>query len=213
VTYSGISKHECYCEAKYAWKIWGRGWYCVLIQVTRLLSHVFYLLNDIPNLFLVGLASERSWHILVLCLESSAYMYWTSIGLFSDIWQRMQYCVGFEIFTVVVLKSSVFRDTMLCIMLKVNWRFRGICHLHLAGRRISRARNQRESGWQTATLKMEAVCSSETSVDFQQTTRRYILEDRTLHMQYCFSLDDVEKVNTRNTVNTVKPLFIIFVVG
>jgi hypothetical protein len=25
VTYSGISKHECYCEAKYAWKIWGRG--------------------------------------------------------------------------------------------------------------------------------------------------------------------------------------------
>jgi hypothetical protein len=27
-------------------------------------------------------------------------------------------------------------------------------------------------------LKMEAICSSETSVDFQQTTRRYISEDR-----------------------------------
>jgi hypothetical protein len=30
-------------------------------------------------------------------------------------------------------------------------------------------------------LKMEATCSSETSNDFQRTTRRYIPEDRTLH--------------------------------
>jgi hypothetical protein len=28
---------------------------------------------------------------------------------------------------------------------------------------------------------MEAICSSETSVDFHRTTRRYILEDGTLH--------------------------------
>jgi hypothetical protein len=33
-------------------------------------------------------------------------------------------------------------------------------------------------------LKMEAICSSETSVDTQRTTRRYIPEDGTLH---CFS--------------------------
>jgi hypothetical protein len=32
-----------------------------------------------------------------------------------------------------------------------------------------------------STLKMEAICSSETSVDFQRTTRPYILEDTTLH--------------------------------
>jgi hypothetical protein len=32
-----------------------------------------------------------------------------------------------------------------------------------------------------STLKMEAICSSETSVDSQQTTRRYIPEDGTLH--------------------------------
>jgi hypothetical protein len=31
------------------------------------------------------------------------------------------------------------------------------------------------------TLKMEAIYSSETSVDTQQTTRRYISEDGTLH--------------------------------
>jgi hypothetical protein len=29
---------------------------------------------------------------------------------------------------------------------------------------------------------MEAVCSTETSVDFQRTTRRYIPEDRTLNI-------------------------------
>jgi hypothetical protein len=35
------------------------------------------------------------------------------------------------------------------------------------------------------TLKMEATCSSEISVDFQQTTRRYIPEARTLHNDLC----------------------------
>jgi hypothetical protein len=32
-----------------------------------------------------------------------------------------------------------------------------------------------------STLKKEATCSSEASVDFQQTTQRYITEGRTLH--------------------------------
>jgi hypothetical protein len=33
----------------------------------------------------------------------------------------------------------------------------------------------------SSTLKIEVICSSETSVDFQRTTWRYIPEDRTLH--------------------------------
>jgi hypothetical protein len=33
----------------------------------------------------------------------------------------------------------------------------------------------------SSTLKMEAICSSDTSVDFQQFTRRYIPEDSTLY--------------------------------
>jgi hypothetical protein len=37
-------------------------------------------------------------------------------------------------------------------------------------------------------LKMEATCSSQTSVDFQRTTRRYIPEDRTLHNHRCENL-------------------------
>jgi hypothetical protein len=36
------------------------------------------------------------------------------------------------------------------------------------------------------TLKMEATCSSETSVNFQQTTQCYIPEGRTLHNRKIF---------------------------
>jgi hypothetical protein len=37
-------------------------------------------------------------------------------------------------------------------------------------------------------LKMEAACSSEMSIDFQPTARRYIPENRTLHNHHCNSL-------------------------
>jgi hypothetical protein len=37
----------------------------------------------------------------------------------------------------------------------------------------------------SSALMMEATCSSETSVDFQQTTWRYIAEDRTLYNHHC----------------------------
>jgi hypothetical protein len=40
----------------------------------------------------------------------------------------------------------------------------------------------------SSTLKMEAICSSETSVDTQRTTRRYIPEDGTLHNHHCENL-------------------------
>jgi hypothetical protein len=35
---------------------------------------------------------------------------------------------------------------------------------------------------------MEAICSSETSVDFQRTTRRYVSEGSTLHNHRCENL-------------------------
>jgi hypothetical protein len=40
-----------------------------------------------------------------------------------------------------------------------------------------------------STLKMEATCSSETSVNFQHISRRYISEDRTLHNHWCGNLN------------------------
>jgi hypothetical protein len=94
------------------------------------------------------------------------------------------------------MKSSIFWDLTPCSPLKVNIGFGETCRLHLQNRRISRSGKGRESKWQTellpptftlvshsaysSILKTEATCSSETSLDFQRTTRRFIPEDRTL---------------------------------
>jgi hypothetical protein len=43
-------------------------------------------------------------------------------------------------------------------------------------------------------LKMEAICSSETSVDFQRATRNYIPEDSTLQMVRWFVNDELERI-------------------
>jgi hypothetical protein len=40
----------------------------------------------------------------------------------------------------------------------------------------------------SSTLKIQATCYSETSVDFQRTTRRYIPNDRTLLNHFCENL-------------------------
>jgi hypothetical protein len=42
----------------------------------------------------------------------------------------------------------------------------------------------------SSTLQKEATCSSETSVDFQRTIRRYIPEDRTLHHSLTWLFND-----------------------
>jgi hypothetical protein len=44
-------------------------------------------------------------------------------------------------------------------------------------------------------LKIEETCSSETSVDFQRTTRRYIPEGITLHIHPCENLKLVTVLN------------------
>jgi hypothetical protein len=46
------------------------------------------------------------------------------------------------------MKSYLFWDITPCSPLKVNRRFGGTYRLHLQGRGMSRARNQRESRWQ-----------------------------------------------------------------
>jgi hypothetical protein len=40
----------------------------------------------------------------------------------------------------------------------------------------------------SSTLKMEAICSSEMSVETQRTTRRHIPEDDTIHNHRCENL-------------------------
>jgi hypothetical protein len=72
-----------------------------------------------------------------------------------------------------------------CRPLEVNRRFGGTRRLHFQGRRTSQERNQHEASSKQNLLHadfllglffdpVEATCSTETSVDFQQTTRRCI---------------------------------------
>jgi hypothetical protein len=49
------------------------------------------------------------------------------------------YCVGFDVLTAVVMKSSIFWDITPCSSLKDNRHFGGTYRLHLHGRRKSRA--------------------------------------------------------------------------
>jgi hypothetical protein len=78
-----------------------------------------------------------------------------------------QNIVRFQVLTVASMKCRVFWDVVPCSD-EVDWRFRGVyC---LASSRP----------W-LITLMMEVVCTSETSVSSNMTTRRYIPEDSELH--------------------------------
>jgi hypothetical protein len=100
-------------------------------------------------------------------------------------------------FKASIKKSTIFWDIMPCSLLKVNRRFGRTYRLHLQGRRIRQAREELclpyaftvlSCSAYSSTLKMEAICSSETSVGFQRTTWRYIPEDSTLHIHRCENL-------------------------
>jgi hypothetical protein len=54
--------------------------------------------------------------------------------------------VGFEVLTVVVMKNSIFLDTMSCSPLKVNQCFGETCCVCLQGQRIRQARNSVKAG-------------------------------------------------------------------
>jgi hypothetical protein len=54
--------------------------------------------------------------------------------------------------------------------------------------RVEELAEQETSVKQAASKALLAACSSETSVDFHRTTRRYIPEDRTLHKHGCENL-------------------------
>jgi hypothetical protein len=85
------------------------------------------------------------------------------------------------------MKSIIFWDMTPCSLLSCNRCFRGTYRLHLQGQRNNSARTSRWQGgaWWiiSSTLKMEAICSSDTSVATQQTTRRHIPEDDTPYMK------------------------------
>jgi hypothetical protein len=94
--------------------------------------------------------------------------------------------VGFEVLPAVVMKNSIFWDITPYSPLKGNRRFGGTCRLHLHGRRIILVSSACYLLHADSLLALffdpvKATCSSETSVEFQRITRRYIPENRTLH--------------------------------
>jgi hypothetical protein len=80
---------------------------------------------------------------------------------------------------VVVMESTIFWDITPCTPLKVNRRFGGTYRLPPAFTLVSCSAY--------STLKMEAICSSETSVDLQRTTGVISLQ-----CLYCLLLLSVE---------------------
>jgi hypothetical protein len=80
--------------------------------------------------------------------------------------------VGLEVFTAVVIKCIIFWHMTPCSPLSFNRRFGGLSP--------------------PSTLKMEAIYSSETSVDTQRTTRRHIPEDDTLQSDMIYYLHGAE---------------------
>jgi hypothetical protein len=68
----------------------------------------------------------------------------------------------------------------------------------------------------SSTLNMEAICSSENSVNFQRTTWHYISEDRTLHSCHCGNFKcnfDLYVSKTTVTVEAVHDYFIPNIFG
>jgi hypothetical protein len=80
--------------------------------------------------------------------------------------------VGFQVLAVVSMNSSDFWHTTPYRSLKVDRRFGVTYCLKIQGRSKSEAKSRRKE----MNLKMEAICPSETSVDFQRNTQRYVAE-------------------------------------
>jgi hypothetical protein len=103
---------------------------------------------------------------------------------------KLQFClyyVGFEFLTAVAMKSTIFCDITPCSPLKANRRseehIASIFRVEYAEQDISVKSGlglppafMLVSCSAYSTLKMESVCSSETTVYFQRATRRYISE-------------------------------------
>jgi hypothetical protein len=85
-------------------------------------------------------------------------------------------------FQTVAKKSTIFWNITPCSPLKVNSRFRGTYRLRFP------TTFTQVSCSAYSSLRMKTICSFETSVDFQRTTRRYTPEDSTLHNQSCENL-------------------------
>jgi hypothetical protein len=94
-----------------------------------------------------------------------------------------------------------------------NRRFGGTCHLYFQGVTENQTRKQREVGIKLAacasTLKMEATCSYETSVDFLRTAWCYTSEDITLHTHSCENLKSCIIISCLSFLSLFLPVYFL----
>jgi hypothetical protein len=91
--------------------------------------------------------------------------------------------VGFEVLTVVTMKSSVFWDiTLSGESQQTFWRNILSPYKRKPSKKPAACLMLVSCMAFSLTLKVEMICSSEMSLDFHQTTQCYIPEDRTLHV-------------------------------
>jgi hypothetical protein len=104
------------------------------------------------------------------------------------------YLVGFEVFKAVTMKNAVLWGVAPCRSDRLNRSFGGSYRIHLQGKKIQREQVAAElllpahAGSSLAdfsTLKMEAIRSSETSVQSITSTRRHTPKYGILHFVSC----------------------------
>jgi hypothetical protein len=98
----------------------------------------------------------------------------------------------------IVPENVVFRDVTPCSPLEAQRRFWGMYLLHLQGRRVSPSSACRplvSCFAYSLALKMEAICYSETSVDFHAITRLCFSEYSALHIHSWDNLKSDEIVS------------------
>jgi hypothetical protein len=144
-----------------------------LLSSTPAQSNSFRLDSTPTQVNSVYRAGIRIFHCLIM-------------SQFSPQTKRTDNYIRLVVLTAVVVKSSIFWDITPYSPSNVNRHFGGTCCLHLQGR----GRGLPSTSFMlvscfaySCALKMEVICSSETSVEFQCNARRYIPEDRTLQQR------------------------------
>jgi hypothetical protein len=176
-------------------------WYCSAFQ-----SSMCWLSRSVHRKRLTqSITPMMSWLNTVLAgLYKGHNVCWTS-SHFQDLWQRItcnrntcttdwgvdwaQISSWCRIWGVVVLKTTIFWDITPCSPLRINRHFGRTYCLHL----LASCSHAGPCSAYFLTLKMEAICSSERSVDSRRTTWHYIPEDGTLSSWW---LQDVNGAHT-----------------
>jgi hypothetical protein len=94
--------------------------------------------------------------------------------------------VGFQVLMVVTMKSTVVWDVLLYSPVQVHWCCRGMHCIHPSRAPLATCFLLVTCMVYSSTVKMEAVCSSQTSLNFYQILLCHFPEDSILHMQKLF---------------------------